>query len=939
MTDSFYNFEIILFMKNSTLIFFTILIANIGFNQKSYLRFEDYLKDNPSTLTSFTVPNSISNKQFLEKEKVKIKYETPNWLFIQSRPDWINQQRLNGTIDKFYFEFAPPISLGDSAVFRHKINLIHQGVSLDTSYTGKGVIVGIVDEGIDFNHPDFKLSNGKTRVLRYWDHTTNNGAIPEGYGYGIVWDKTQIDNGQCTSLETGTAHGTTVSGMAVGNGRANNTNKGVAPEADIIVVETDFGLPNWTLTIADACDYIFKVADSLGKPAVINLSLGTYLGSHDGKDPAAEFIDQLLSEKEGRIVVCAAGNSGDQGKYHVRGNLSQDTTFVWCKNNPMNTVAGTNKIIFDLWADTVTNFFYSFGANLPAPTFELRGQTNFRNIYDNLNQVPVYDTIYNQFGDRIACIETYTEIVGSNFHAQILFRTIDSLNYLFQFKTFGTGIYDIWGGAWLGFSDFETEIPDVSIYQDIAHYNAPDTLQTIVSSWNCSDKVISVGNIRNRSSHIDKNGNTYLPSNYVQVGTLEPTSSKGPSRHGIIKPDIVASGGISLTAGPMWFLSNPANNPSIDQGGFHVRNGGTSMASPVVAGIAALYLQKCSKATFQDFKDDLLNTANTTASTGITPNVAYGNGIVNGQETILQKHRPVNINGPNGICPGSSATLTLSTSMIPTSILWSNGTQSLSTITTTPGAYRTVVTDVMGCISRSNTINLASYSNPYVDAGPNLLICPNTEIILYGTGTASSYNWTGGIQNGVPFYPTASMYYVTGSNSVGCTSSDSLFIDFYAIESINYTESVSQISQGAAPINLTEGIPAGGTYSGPGVIGTSFHPGLAGVGSHAINYSITDAFGCVINTSSTITVYTNASLMEEVESSIKIYPNPTDSDLNIEAKGMIHCKLFTLDGKLAREVTNNDFFTIDIRELNPSIYLLEMMFENGQCIVKRFIVE
>jgi hypothetical protein len=82
--------------------------------------------------------------------------------------------------------------------------------------------------------------------------------------------------------------------MAVGNGRANNTNKGVAPDADIIVVETDFGLPNWTLTIADACDYIFKVADSLGKPAVVNLSLGTYLGSHDGKDPAAEYIDQLF---------------------------------------------------------------------------------------------------------------------------------------------------------------------------------------------------------------------------------------------------------------------------------------------------------------------------------------------------------------------------------------------------------------------------------------------------------------------------------------------------------------------------------------------------------------------------------------------------------------------------------------------------------------------
>ena len=926
-------------MKNRLILILTVFLANIGFSQKSYIRFEEFLKENPNSLASFTVPNSNSNKLFLEKANVKIKYQTPNWLFIQTTPKWMDEQRLNGTIDKFYFEFAPPVSLGDSAVFRHKVNLIHQGVSLDTSYTGKGIIVGIVDEGIDFNHPDFQLSNGKTRVLRYWDHTTNNGTIPEPYGYGIVWNKTQIDNGQCTSLETGTAHGTTVSGMAVGNGRANNTNKGMAPEADIVVVETDFGLPNWTLTIADACDYIFKVADSLGKPAVVNLSLGTYLGSHDGKDPAAEYIDQLLTEKEGRIVVCAAGNSGEQGKYHVRGNLTQDTSFVWCKNNPGNTIVGTNKIIFDLWADTTSNFFYAYGADLPSPNYGFRGRTTFRNIYEDPNSVPVNDTIYNANGDRIATIQTYREIVGASFHMTVVFRNVDSLDYLYRFETYGAGSYDIWGGAWIGLSDFETQIPSTSLMPEIAFYNAPDTLQTIVSSWNCSDKVISVGNIRNRSSHIDKNGNTYFPSNYAPVGTLEPSSSKGPSRLGVVKPDVVASGGISLTAGPMWFLSNPVNNPSIDQGGFHVRNGGTSMASPVVAGIAALYLQKCSKATYLDFKNDLLNTANTNFATGVTPNYAYGNGIVNGHETILQKHRPAVITGPNGICPGSSATLTLSTSMVPTSILWTNGAQTLSTTTATPGAYRTIVTDIMGCKSRSNAINLASFTNPYVDAGPNRLICPNTEITLSGTGTATTYNWLNGVQNGVPFIPTPGMYYVIGSNNSGCTAKDSLFIDFYSVESITYTEIVTEISQGSLPINLTEGIPTGGTYSGHGVIGTSFHPGLAGVGTHVITYSVPDVFGCSQTATSTITVFTSASLSEELASNIKIYPNPSNHLLNVEAKGIIHGKIISLDGKLIMETTKNDFFTFDVTELTPSIYLLEMKFENGQSIVRRFMVD
>ncbi len=88
--------------------------------------------------------------------------------------------------------------------------------------------------------------------------------------------------------------------MAASNGLANGTNKGFAPESDLIIVETDFNqtVNNWKLTIADACDYIFKVADSLGKPAVINLSLGDYYGTHDATDPAAELIETLLDEKK-----------------------------------------------------------------------------------------------------------------------------------------------------------------------------------------------------------------------------------------------------------------------------------------------------------------------------------------------------------------------------------------------------------------------------------------------------------------------------------------------------------------------------------------------------------------------------------------------------------------------------------------------------------------
>ncbi|MFM7683152.1 MAG: S8 family serine peptidase, partial [Bacteroidota bacterium] len=771
------------------------------------------------------------NRNFLVANNIKIKNSTKNWIFFSASSEWVKKNKNNQALKSFYFEFSPPHTLADTAVVRHKINLVHNGIGLDTSYTGKGVIVGIVDQGIDFNHPDFKFSNGKTRVLRYWDHTVNAANSPQPYGYGTLWDSTSINDGTCTSLETGTAHGTTVSGMAVGNARANLKNKGAAPEADIIVVETNFNLQNWTLSIADACDYIFKVADSLGKPVVINLSLGAYLGSHDGRDPAAELMDSLLDAKKGRIIVCAAGNAGNQGKFHVHNDVDSDTSFVWNLNNPGNTYVGNNKILFDLWGDTsASSYQFAYGADRPGPNYGFVGRTDFRLALSDTNGVVVYDTIYSAQGQRIACIETWREIIGQNFHMQAVFRTIDSLNYLYRFETTGSGSYDIWGGSWQQCSDFATSIPTVDVMPEIIHYVMPDSLQSIVSSWNCSPKVISVGNIVNRKSFTDKNSNVQTFSS--TPGNLAASSSKGPSRLGVIKPDLAASGDISFGSGPMWFLSNPANNASIEFGGFHVKNGGTSMASPVVAGSAALYLQKCNLLSYQDFKNDLILSSSSDAQSGITPNYGFGYGKLNSHDLMLIRHEPVNVLGPNGICLGDNVTLTYQSSMIPSSILWSNGSQSNSISTSISGGYSVLLKDENGCRSRSSIKNLQSFQLPFVDAGPNHIICPSSLLTLTGTGTANLFQWTNGALNNMPFTPTLSGFYtVTGTDINGCSNKDSTFIDFYTLMPVSYTENVGEIGLYDLAFNVTSGVPNGGSYSGPGIIGTSFHPGLAGVGT------------------------------------------------------------------------------------------------------------
>lgn len=675
---------------------FNLLAQGVGFDK--------VLKSAPNRNTTFCIDNTVENKLLLDKEGVLIKFVSQNWLFITCTPQWISAKKESSELKSFHFEFAPPALLNDSVRLHHFVDPVHAGTGgLPQGYTGKNVIIGVIDTGIDYQHPDFQDADGNTRVIRYWDQGLSGANPPMPYNYGQEWDSTDINNGIITSMDN-SAHGSTVTGCAAGNGLANGTNKGVAPDANIVVIETDFSLPNWTLTIADACDYIFAVADEYDMPAVVNLSLGSYLGSHDGNDPAAEYMEALIDAQPGRIIIGAAGNSGEWGKYHCNGTVTSDTTFVWFKNNPNNQL-GSNKIYFDFWTDTLTahTIDYAYGADLPSPTFGLRGTSTFHNAYGSLGSNPVYDTIFNSVGQQIATIETYTEIEGPNFHMEVLFENVDSTSYLYRFMTKGSGSYDLWSGTTIGLNEIvSTNLPTLVQMPTIANYQLPDSLQTVVSSWNCSEKVISVANARNRANHIDKNGDLYIPFPSA-VGQLSPASSKGPSRLGVTKPDITASGDVSLSSGPLWLLNDMNSWGVVDSGGWHVRNGGTSMASPVVAGIAALYLEKCRYGTYDKFKTLLLNSAFTDGFTGAVPNNGYGHGKANALDLLLATTvEPTPTITQNGNLLTSSTAPNYQ--WVKDSVDIQNATNSSINMFSTDGYYQVFVVSSDGCPSYSTPL-------------------------------------------------------------------------------------------------------------------------------------------------------------------------------------------------------------------------------------------
>jgi subtilisin family serine protease len=261
---------------------------------------------------------------------------------------------------------------------------------LPQGYTGAGIVMGIIDSGIDYLHPDFQDTLGNTRIYEIWDQRDQQGPAAMPWNYGTLWDSASINNATCQHNDlTYYGHGTHVSGIAGGNGNSATIldMSGVAPEVLYIVVALDFSGNMSATAIADAAKFIYQEAQALGMPCVINASVGDYYGSHDGQDLQSLMIDTLLNTP-GRLFVSAAGNAGGL-PIHVSYPVSNvDTNLTW-----FNTASGP--IYVQLWADQ-TNFTgadFAIGCTRPTDWADL-DRTNFTDILSNLS-VNGFDTLRN----------------------------------------------------------------------------------------------------------------------------------------------------------------------------------------------------------------------------------------------------------------------------------------------------------------------------------------------------------------------------------------------------------------------------------------------------------------------------------------------------------------------------------------------------------------
>lgn len=201
---------------------------------------------------------------------------------------------------------------------------------------GEGILVAVIDSGIDYANSDFRNEDGTTRIYALWDQTIP-GDPPEGYVQGTEYTREQIDEAlqqesrgermKIVPSEDRSGHGTAVAGIAAGNGRGSEGKRyqGVASKSGLLVVKLGMpdegGFPR-TTELMQALDYVVKKAQQIGNPVAINISFGNSYGSHTGTSLLERFIADIANLWKSVICIGVGNEGGSAG--HTAGVLRED---------------------------------------------------------------------------------------------------------------------------------------------------------------------------------------------------------------------------------------------------------------------------------------------------------------------------------------------------------------------------------------------------------------------------------------------------------------------------------------------------------------------------------------------------------------------------------------------------------------------------------------
>lgn len=486
------------------------------------------------------------------------------------------------------------------------VNLVNSGYQLPLPYKGQGVIIGVVDIGLDFTHPMFKDSTGNSlRISRAWIQNDNTGTAPSLFSYGSEYiGTTQLLNKGTDDANSW--HGTHVTGIAAGSGfGSNGFYKGVAPEAEIVQVGLDFNTGNLSHMV-DAFSYICNYADSVNKPAIVNMSLAV-LGDgslFDGNTLFERSLDSLITDKH--ILVVAAGNFGCTN-LHVEKNTVPVTDTL----TSVFLAAAWDAV--SIWSDP------NAGLSASVALYDSTGT--------KLIQTPAYQTINNpsftvdypipSTNDTVTLSITsqHLSVLNGRSTFYIVVESKSSLSYYCSFSaTTDSGNIHAWDQP---FNNFTTSINDIIVPgakngDNNYTIGAPGTVK----------RAITVGAYTTKNTYTYLSGVTENTLFNVEIGEFAPFSSNGPGfLIGSMKPTITAPGNTLVSAVNSFDTSFHDSNSvmAFNNHWFYAPAFGTSMACPMVTGIIALIYQANPLLTRNQVESILKQSARQDSFTGAIP--------------------------------------------------------------------------------------------------------------------------------------------------------------------------------------------------------------------------------------------------------------------------------------------------------------------------------
>lgn len=466
---------------------------------------------------------------------------------------------------------------------------IHAGEGLETPFTGKGVVIGVIDQGFEYRHAAFLDADGlPSRVRAVWE-LNKAGAKPT----------TTIP--QTGDNWNGPGHGTHVTNIAAG-GKVGNKYHGMAPEAEIIMMPSSFA----DAEVLNGVKYVKEFAEKEGKPWIVNMSFGSEVGSHDGTDLVSQTLDKLTGE--GGHVTVAMGNAGGE-KLHAHYVFPEDQTaslFV-------APAAGDDGQAF---------YFNVYGQN--GDGIE---RLKFKPFLYNLSrQERIYLTAYSISSSGTSLeqgIDPYNgkqfiEMSGSYASLKSACGVSANANVYMGVEIEGTKGEEV--HAWIQSprGSFKKLSNTVSVEGDT-------DFQTNTRA--ASNTVIGVGAYTTSRTYYSYNQGKELSvdaSFTGHVGGTSNFSSRGPSLGSEPKPTVAGPGCVISSAVSKFDKGVDLDGSSIvdivKAGAlkkyYYGQMSGTSMATPAVAGIMALWLEANPKLTYADMKEIFVKTSRRDEQTG-----------------------------------------------------------------------------------------------------------------------------------------------------------------------------------------------------------------------------------------------------------------------------------------------------------------------------------